>query len=208
MICSRVNEESKLSFLPNKKSFTTKITLSSNDSNLSPVLDTQNGFVILNRNRINKPISDYAQDNRVNLVSGDPHTSIYISNKVNLKQPATSLKVLLAASRPEECDFRVLYQIFRAGSGETEPAFELFPGYNNLTDTDGDGFGDFVVNKNLNNGNPDAFVPPNRIDQFSEYQYSIENLDPFTSYAIKIVMSSSNESKIPKFKDLRTIALA
>ena len=208
MICSRVNEESKLSSLPNKKSFTTKITLSSNDSNLSPVLDTQNGFVILNRNRINNPISDYAQDNRVNLVSGDPHTSIYISNKVNLKQPATSLKVLLAASRPEECDFRVLYQIFRAGSGETEPAFELFPGYNNLTDTDGDGFGDFVVNKNLNNGNPDAFVPPNRIDQFSEYQYSIENLDPFTSYAIKIVMSSSNESKIPKFKDLRTIALA
>jgi hypothetical protein len=208
MICSRVNEDEYLSNLPSKKSFTTKITLSSNDPNLSPVLDTQNGFVILNRNRINNPISDYAKDNRVNLVSGDPHTSIYISNKISLKQPATSLKVILAAYRPDECDFRVLYQIFRNGSGETVPSFELFPGYDNLKDTDGDGFGDFILDSTLNSGRSDAFVSSNRVNEFSEYQYSIDNLDPFTSYAIKIVMSSTNESKIPKFKDLRTIALA
>ena len=208
MICSRVNEINNLPSLPNSKSFTTKITLSSDDSNLSPVLDTQNGFLILNRNRINNPITDYVSDGRVNLVSGDPHTSIYISNRINLKQPATSLKVLLGAYRPEQTDFRVLYQIFKTGSGEVEPAFELFPGYDNLKDTDGDGYGDFVINSNLNNGKPDAYIQPSRIDEFLEYQYTIDNLDPFTSYAIKIVMTSTNEAKIPKFKDLRTLALA
>lgn len=208
MICSRVNEENNLSFLPNKKSFTLKIGFSSDDKNLSPVLDTQNGMLVLKRNRINNPISNYALDSRVNLVTGDPHGSIYISQKINLKQPATSLKVFLTAFRPKECDFRVLYQIFRSGVGENEPTFELFPGYDNLSDTNGDGFGDVILDPALNSGNPDAFVAPNKEGEVSEYQYSIDNLDPFTTYAIKIVMSSTDESKVPKIKDIRTIALS
>ena len=39
------------------------------------------------RNRINKPIVDYAFDGRVNLVSGDPHRASYVTNRVDLKQP-------------------------------------------------------------------------------------------------------------------------
>lgn len=208
MVASKVNEASNLVDLPQNKSFTLKIRMETGDSNLSPVIDTQNGFIIYNRNRINKPIDDYVLDGRVNLVSGDPHTSIYISNKINLQQPASSLKVILTAERPEECDFRVLYQIFKSGSDDFNPSYELFPGYDNLRDSDGDGFGDTIINASKNNGRPDSYIPPSRLNEYREYQYSIDNLDQFNAFSIKIVMSSSNESKIVKIKDLRVIALA
>jgi len=45
-------------------------------------------------------------------------------------------------------------------------------------------------------------------DEFKEYQFSVDNLEEFTGYKIKIVMSGTNEAKAPAFKDLRTIALA
>ena len=46
------------------------------------------------------------------------------------------------------------------------------------------------------------------IDEFNEYQFSIENLEQFTGYQIKLVMSGTNEARAPRFKDLRAIALA
>ena len=55
---------------------------------------------------------------------------------------------------------------------------------------------------------PDAFVLPNLDNEFSEYQFSVDNLEEFIGYRIKIVMSGTNEAKAPSFKDLRTIALA
>jgi len=55
-------------------------------------------------------------------------------------------------------DFRVLYQLFRADSNGVEQAYELFPGYDNLKDTDGDGYGDAVIDSTLNSGRADAFV--------------------------------------------------
>jgi len=208
MVASRSNESDKLSSLPQSKSFTMKLTLKSTDENLSPVVDTQNGFVIYNRNRINNPISNYPSDGRVNLVSGDPHTSIYISKKVSLAQPATSLQVSFVSERPSECDFRVLYQIYKSGTDDVDPSFELFPGYDNLRDTDGDGLGDLIIDDTKNSGLPDSKVVESRNGEFREYQYKVDNLDQFNAFAIKIVMISTNECKIPKFKELRAIALA
>ena len=86
-------------------------------------------------------IENYAKDDRSNATTGDPHAAVYISNRVDLKNPATSLIVLVAAYRDASADFRVLYQLFREDGSETELAYELFPGFDNLRDTDGDGFG-------------------------------------------------------------------
>jgi hypothetical protein len=207
LICSEVNEVARLTSIPKNKSMTFRIRMSSDDPNLSPVLDTQTAMFILVRNRVNNPVSNYAFDGRVNLITGDPHSSIYISNRINLQQPATSLKVLLSANRPPDADFRVLYQLFKSDSSEVDQSFVLFPGYDNLRDTNGDGFGDAVIDSSLNSGRPDAFVRSSRENEFLEYQFSADVLDQFTGFAIKIVMSTTNESQIPKFKDLRAIAL-
>ncbi len=113
-----------LSNLPKNRSTTFAVQFVSEDPNLSPMLDLQNGTFILQRNKFNKPVSDYSNDSRVNDTSGDPHASIYISNRIDLKQPASSLKVLVSAFRHSSADFRVLYQLFRPDSSEVEQTYE------------------------------------------------------------------------------------
>jgi hypothetical protein len=208
MVCSDVNEIERLPDLPKNKSFTLGITLNSTDENLSPVLDIENGFVSFGRNRLNNPIGDYVNDSRVNSISGDPHSAIYISNKVLLKQPATSLKVLVSCYRHSSADFRVLYKLDKLDSGEINQSYILFPGYDNLIDTDGDGFGDFVVSSRDNSGKSDAFVRSSQDGEFLEYQFTEDNLEQFNGYQIKIVMNGTNEARSPQFKDIRAIALA
>ena len=61
------------------------------------------------------------------------HDAIYVSNVISLAQPASSLKVLLTAYRPDPADIRVLYSLVREDSDEIEQEFELFPGFNNLS---------------------------------------------------------------------------
>ena len=208
IVASERNETTRLTDLPKNKSFTVGITLNSSDSNLSPVIDTQNSTVIYGRSRLNSPVGDYVTSSAANLVDGDPHSAVYVSRKVTLKQPATSLKVLLSAYRHSSADFRVLYQLFRVDSSGVEQAFELFPGYDNLRDTDDDGYGDTIIDVTKNSGRADSFVAPNKDGEFSEYQFSIDELEQFTGFRIKIVASGSNEAYTPKFKDLRVIALA
>ena len=208
LLCSEINETNRLTNLPLNRSVTLGITLSTDSVNISPVIDIQNGVIIYQRSRLNKPILDYVKDGRSNLTSGDPHASVYISNQVDLKNPATSLKVLIASVKDASADFRVLYQLIRPDGTDTELKYNLFPGFDNLTDTDGDGFGDQVIDSSKNSGKPDSFVSPSLNDEFKEYQFSVDNLEEFTGYKIKIVMSGTNEAKSPVFKDLRTIALA
>ena len=208
MIASRVNENEYLPNFPDNKSFTMTVDLRSDDPNLSPAINIENEVLILGRSRLNKPISDYVTDGRSNALDSDPHTATYITKKVNLQNPASSLKVIVGAYRDESADFRVLYQLFKADSSEIEPAFELFPGYDNLRDLDGDGFGDLVIDSALSSGRPDKLVSGSLDGEFKEYQFSIDELDAFTGFRVKIVMSGTNEAKPPRFKDLRCIALA
>ena len=208
IVCSEVNENEHLTSLPKNRSFTTQLDFSSSDFNLSPIVDTQNAVMIYIRNMLNSPINDYSLDSSSNEVSGDPHAAVYISNRVDLQQPATSLKVIVGAFRHSSADFRVLYQLFKTDSKEVEPKYELFPGYENLIDSDGDGFGDTVIDPVKNNGRPDAIVPASTDDEFLDYQFSVDNLNKFNGFKIKIVISGTDEAHAPKFQDIRAIALA
>jgi len=208
LVASKVNENARLEDLPKKKSLTLSVDMTTEDPNLSPALDTKNATFILGRNKINNPVADYASDSRTNQIKDDPHGSVFVSSIVNLDQPATSLKVLVGASRLPDADFRVFYRLFSEDSSEVSQSYRAFPGYTNLKDINGDGFGDEIIDLGLNDGRADAFVPPNRLNEFSEYQFSVDNLEEFTGFVIKIVMSSTNESQPIKFKDFRAIALA
>ena len=210
MACSKTNEVERLTTLPDNKSLTLKVDMLSSDTNLSPVIDVKNATFILGRNKINNPIGvdNYATDTRSKQLSDDPHGSIFVSKKVNLAQPATSIKVLVAANRQPEADFRVYYRLYTADSSEVSQSYRPFPGHENLVDIDGDGFGDQIIDLGMSDGRPDAFVKANGQDDFSEYQFSVEDLEQFSGFSIKIVMTSTNECVPVRLKDFRAIALA
>ena len=210
MVASKINETDKLSSLPKNKSLTLNVDMSSNDPNLSPTLDVKNATFILGRNKINNPIGleNYATDSRTNQLEDDPHGSIFVTKRIDLEQPATSLKVLVGASVQPESDFRVFYRLFSADSSEVSQTYRPFPGFKNMVDTDGDGFGNTAIDLALSDGRPDKFVSPNEFGRFSEYQFTADDLEQFTGFVIKIVMISTNESFPVTLKDFRALALA
>lgn len=209
LVANRLNEVEYLADIPAAASLTYAVSMKSTDPNLSPVLDISQTSMILVRNCINRPVKNFADDARVNRIIGDPHASIYISSRININNPSTSLKVFLTAYRDESCDFRVLYRLFGASSqGSTDPSWELFPGYTNMLDTDGDGYGDTVIDLSKNNGLPNAQVRPSAVNEFLEYEYEQGDLPEFQAFQLKIVMAGTNEARAPFFRDVRAIALA
>ena len=209
LIASKINED-KLTFFPKSKSLEVSVDMATADENLSPVLDIKNATFVYGRNKINNPVGleNYASDSRTNSIDSDPHGSRFVTEMTHLTQPATSLKVLLSANRAPEADFRVFYRLITADSTEVGTTFRPFPGYKNMKDLDGDGFGDEVIDEANNDGRPDQFVAANADDEFSDYQFSVDELEQFSGFVIKIVMITTNESEAPRFRDFRAIALA
>ena len=209
IVASKVNENEYLPNMPRNKSFTTVLNMKSNDEYISPMIYIGESSTEFISYRLNSPIGadNYPTDNRVNSVVDDPHSAVYYSNTVRLSKPATSLKILLNAFRPESSDIRVLYRLERMDSSGVVGEFELFPGYKNLIDNDEDGFGDIVINEINNDGRSDSFVSPSMSNRFLEYRYTADNLDLFNGYTIKIVMSGTNQAQPPRIRELRSVAV-
>jgi len=195
IVASRVNEITYLDELPKSRSLTVGINLESGNKYYSPQIRTDVANVILQRNRIDSPVTDYVTDGRVNSLSDDPHASVYIGPRIQLENPATSIKVLMGVNKPDTADIRVLYRLFRTDSGETDPTFELFPGFSFADTKTADGTSDTRVSPSFNN-------------EFVEHVFTADNLDKFNALQIKVVLSGTNESQPPSIKDLRVIALA
>jgi hypothetical protein len=208
MVCSRPNETEYLTELPNSKSFTTALTLSTTDLNLSPQVFLDGCVTNFSISRLDNPVSNYIFDRRANEIEDNSHAARYVSNQVLLAQPATSLKVIITAYRHSSSDFRVLYNLISADSYQVDQAFTLFPGYENLTiDNNQDGYLD-IVNSSLNSGLPDTRVAPSADNEYREYEYTAPNLKEFIGFTLKIVMSGTDQSKPPIIRDIRAIALA
>jgi hypothetical protein len=120
----------------------------------------------------------------------------YITKEISLETPSTGLDVKLTANVFEEDDILVLYKI--------KPASSQF----NFDDLGWQYFNE--------TGIPDVRVIPSSNNtiagyieeqaSYKEYKYSISNLSDFTSFAIKIVMRSSNPVFVPKIQDIRVVA--
>tara|TARA_R100000655_G_scaffold18831_1_gene39547 strand:- start:3913 stop:11277 length:7365 start_codon:yes stop_codon:yes gene_type:complete len=208
VVCSKINETTYLTNIERNKSFTTAITLASGHENVSPIIFTDIAFTEFRSNRINNPVSNYAKTDSVNSPLFDPNSAIYVSSPISLDNPADSLKVIFSAYRGASSDIRVLYSLRRTTDvSEALEEFELFPGYDNLTDSTGNGFGDLVIDPSNNDGKPDAFVPASLEDQYLEYQFTANNLGEFVGYSIKIIMAGTNQADVPKIRELRSIAV-
>jgi len=191
IICAQVNELEHLSNLPGNKSFTMEMTLSTQNRNVSPVIDLDRINIITTSNRINNVVTDFANDGRVNSDLTDPTAAAYVTKRVNLENPATALDVRFAAFRDQSNDIRVLYKLYRADAPDGDQPYILFPGYNGLLD-----------------GNPDTRVPSSNNNEYLDYKFSVNDLPEFTGFSIKVVFTGTNQAVVPKIKEFRAIALA
>jgi len=205
IICSRVNEVSKLTNIPGNKSLNLSVQLETSDTRLSPVIDTQRVNVILTSNRVNKVIDDYATDRRVNAIKTDPNAFQYVSKEINLENQASSIKIIVNASMNPFTDIRAFYAI--SPTDNFNPIFTPFPGYNNLNSR-----GE-IINTEDSDGLPDSFVPVVEVanpdgEAYQEYTFTADQLPSFKAYRIKIVLTSTSQVYTPSLRDLRVIALA
>ena len=206
-VFSKVNEDLRLTNVPGSKSMTLRLFLNSVDTRVSPVIDAQRMNVILSTNRINNPIENYITDSRVNTIDSDPSAFQYISRDFVLENSASSLKIILNAYINTFSDIRAFYCVENEPS--SNPIFNPFPGYLNLKSN-----GNIIDLKN-NSGLPDTLIQKtNNLDfnssnlEYKEYTFTMDNLEPFRYYRIKLVLSSTNQVYVPRVKDLRVIALA
>ena len=109
IIVSKVNEQDHLTSLPGGKSFTQEMVFNTQDANVSPVVDLDRLSIITTTNRIDKPVSDYKTDARVNSVLADPNSAIYITKVVQLENPATAIQVKFAAFRHNTNDLSLIH---------------------------------------------------------------------------------------------------
>ncbi len=159
-------------------------------------------------NRINRPVTNYEDDLRVNTVREDPDRFFYITKNIILENPATSLEVIIDGYVPDVCDLRVFYAVNQDKELD-DVIFTPFPGYKNLdndgkiiTQTKSDGLSNLKVPK------VDQYVQTPTLELFKEYVYSTDDLSPFNQFRIKIVGTSTNAAVVPQLRNLRATALA
>jgi len=199
MVASDVNET-----LENggTKSLKLNISLSSENVDVSPVVDMGRTTFLATANRLNSidVITDvYPQDlyDQSTDPIGDDNSAIYLTKKITLENPATALKVALAAYRHSSAEIELYYKILRSDDASEfdDLSYEPF----NV-----DGSPDVAVKSSTNKNN------------FQDYEYTAgvtddglgTPLDEFISFQIKIVMKGTNTAEPPRIKDLRAIALA
>jgi len=199
MIASQINETNEMGGI---KSYLARINMASNRSNLSPAIDLQRCSWISVSNRINKIDSSADLASNITFINstepeGDNNAAIYVTKKVILENPATALKVILAANRPADATLKLM---FKTLSSEDSDSFDDLP-YTFFNTT---GTSDQAVNSSL--GERD----------FQEYAYSAgvtddgigDPLPEFISFSIKIIMQSTNMAAVPRLSDFRALALA
>lgn len=185
VVASTINENNEMS---NEKSFTLQTQLQTVNPNLSPVIDVGSIGCLGIANRINGlNSSSVATITPTNNPDGELNTMTYVTKKVMLKTPATSIKVLADIFRPSTTDIKVMFKILK--NDESTPFDDL-------------GFEFFN-----SDGSPDTTVD-NDARNFKEYEYTAEGLAEFSAFAIKIVGQAHNTSVVPLVSNFRAIALA
>jgi hypothetical protein len=199
MIASEINEQKENAA---NKSVNIEVKLTSNNSDVSPVIDMGRCTLLCISNRLN--VIDQASDvyptsnwNSSLDPIGDDNAAIYLTKKISLENPATAIKVFFAGHRHATSEIELYYKILRSD--------------------DASEFDDLSYVPFNGNGSPDQAVNPSSTKQsFTEYLYSAgvtddgagQPLDEFISFQIKIVMKGTNTAEPPRIKELRAIALA
>ena len=79
---------------------------------------------------MNKPITDYANDERTADLENDPHAFVYATRPISLENPATSIDVYVTAYVNTKSDLRAFYAI--SDENSEKMIYYPFPGFSNL----------------------------------------------------------------------------
>ena len=199
MIASSINETNEIS---GSKSLEMPITFTSQNSNVSPVIDLDRRSFIAVANRLNNidsssdvfPTTDFVASTEPD---GDQNSAIYLTKAVTLEQSATAIRVVFSAHKQNTSEIKVLFKTLKTSDSADfdELGYEFF-------NTD---------------GSPDNTVPNSLVkEDFQEYVYTAGvnddgvglPLDDFIQFQIKIVMQGTDATKPVRIKDFRAIALS
>ena len=210
LICSRINETELLDGedgIEGNKSLNISVNLTTTSPLLSPMIDLDRCSVILIGNRMNKPITDYANDERTADLENDPHAFVYATRPITLENAATSIQVFVTAYVNTKSDLRAFYAI--DDDGKEDLIYYPFPGFDNI-DNQGN-----VEDLSKSDGTPDEKLSKtdsvgfesDELD-FQELKFSINKLPSFRAFGIKLCASTEDTTYPVRLKDLRVIALA
>ena len=181
LVCSQVNEDSRLS---GSKSLNVQMVMTTENANISPVVDTDRCSLITTMNRINNLA--FGQ-NDSEAASGDKNEAVYLTKVINLLNPANTIRVRFEAWRHPATEIRVLYKIVPVGT--SLPVDEIGYTYFN------------------GNGLEDKTIQKTEDEIYRDFEYTYEGTE-FTTAQIKIIMTSQNQCYVPTIKNLRVIALS
>ncbi len=166
-----------------------KIDMATTDTKVSPQINLQRTNFIGFENKIDDAITTNAPIGtavaETNAVDGS-QAAKHITRVVTLEELSVGLKILFAANRPGESSFLVYYR-----TGTSDDDLSTVP---------------WILEAEYSSNPSD-----NDTEIYREYEYlpgGIRgDLDGFTKFQVKIVMTSTNQSKVPTIKDLRIIAM-
>jgi hypothetical protein len=109
--------------------------------------------------------------------------SRYMTKQVTLENPAENFKIYFGAVREQEADIDVYYK--------TRSPYSVGD-WNSI---------DWI---RLDDPDEDVAISQNNKD-FKEYNFTVEDLEPYNAIAVKLVMKSTNSTQVPIFTDFRLI---
>ena len=187
MVASDINQTNEMS---GSKSLFNTYEISSAVDNVSPVIDLARKSIFCTQNRLDSPTSGNHPEFVAETKSvGGSSSSAYITRPIELDNESTALDIRISANIRSSSSVELYYRV--SGGSETRRIEDIdFRPFNST-------------------GASDSVVPPAEdYETFSEYKYSVDGLEGFTSFQLKAVLKGTNSVYPPRLKDLRGIALA
>lgn len=180
LLASKRNETASLG---GARSSTFKVDLTSGSDFVSPVVDMQRTSVSTIHNRVdnNNALNSVVETN----ARGGSTLAKHLTAPITLAEKAKGLKIMLSANKPSTASFDVYYRTNSAGFLLDQDFVEIAPETTMPSDDNPTIYRDY------------RFLPGGIGG----------NLNDFDQFQVKIVMKSTNNAKVPKFGDLRVIAL-
>jgi hypothetical protein len=196
-VASPINETTHFS---GNKTLTYKMSMSTDNQNVSPVIDTGRANLITISNRLDEP----SVSNTTGFVdetegTGGSASAKYLTREILLDNPATALDVRISANNYPTSNIKLLYKIRHVD--DSRPFDEIPYVYFNTT-----GLADDAIT--YSESRSQTPYSPEYNTSYNEQKFTADGLGEFTSFSIKMVMTGSNPAYPPRITDLRAIALA